>query len=50
MASLDQTSKTFRAGLWGLDAGPNPITDKLRIGAPLSVANPDTVRYGVSSE
>jgi hypothetical protein len=49
MARQDATSKTFQAGLWGLDAGPNPITEKLTLGARLSVGTVDTVRYAVNS-
>jgi hypothetical protein len=45
----DSSSATFRAGLWGLDAGPNPVVEKLTRGLPLSPGEPDNTRYGVNS-
>jgi hypothetical protein len=47
----DTSSKTFRAGFWGLDAGPNPNPHKLKpaTGDALSVGARDTVTYKVNT-
>jgi hypothetical protein len=48
-AAQQTESKTFQAGLWGLDAGPNPNPDGLVLGAPLSIGTHASTRYQVNS-
>ncbi len=49
MSLNDLSSQTFRAGLWGLDAGPNPNFSKLKLGTPTDIGKIENTVYGVNT-